>query len=83
MFAAHILCAEKDEKDMNIQIGNLYNKDRKSSRAVVDLPEARAMHYVPYKATHKITQTNKCVVKLQKNRLMQKWRLEQHHSIPF
>ena len=34
------------------------------------------MRYVPYNATHKIAQTSKRIVKLQNNRLMQKWRLE-------
>ena len=83
IFAAHILCAEKDEQDVNIQMGNLYNKDRKSSKAAANLPEARAMRYVPYNTTHKIAQISKRIVMLQKNRLMQKWRLKQHHSIPF
>ena len=64
-------------------MGNLYNKNRKSSKAAVNIPEAQAIHYVPYNATNKISQTSKRMVKLQKNRLMQKWRLEQHHSIPF
>ena len=41
------------------------------------------MRYVHYNATNKIAQTSKRIVKLQKNQLMQKWRLEQHHSIPF
>ena len=62
---------------------NLYNKNRKSSKVAANLPEARAMRYVPYNATNKVAQTSKCIVKLQKTRLMQKWRLEQHHSIPF
>ena len=66
MYAAHILCAKKDEKEVNIQMGNLYNKDRKSSKVAADLPEAWVMRYVPYKATHKIAQTNKRAVKLQK-----------------
>ena len=64
-------------------MGNLYNKDRKSSKAAANLLEARALRYVPYNATNKIAQTSKLIVKLQKNWLMQKWRLEQHHSIPF
>ena len=83
IFAPHILCTEKDEQDVNIQMGNLYNKERKSLKAAANLPEARAMRYVPYNATHKITQTSKSIVKLQKNRLIHKWRQEQHHSIPF
>ena len=83
VYAAHILCAEKDEKEINNQMRNLYNKDRKSFKAAADLPEPRAMRYVPYKATHKIAQTNKHTVKLQQNWLIQKWRLAQHHSIPF
>ena len=64
-------------------MGNLYNKTRKQPGAPTDLPEARAMRYVPFEATHKIAQTSKCAVQLQKSRLMQKWRLLQHHSIPF
>ena len=64
-------------------MGILYNKNRKSSKAAANLPEVRAMRYVPYNATNKIAQTRKHMVKLQKNRLMQRWRLEQHHSIPF
>ena len=54
--AAHILCAEKNEKDINIQMGNMYNKVRKASRVAGEFPEARAMRYVPYKATNIITQ---------------------------
>ena len=34
--AAHILCAKKDEKEVDIQIGNLYNKIKKSYRAAAD-----------------------------------------------
>ena len=63
---------QKNEKEVNIQMGNLYNKARKSSRAAADLSEAWVMRYVPYKATNKIAQTNKRAVKLQKNPLMQK-----------
>ena len=40
VFAAHILCAKKVEKEANIQMGNLYNKYRKLSRAATDLLEA-------------------------------------------
>ena len=83
IFAVHIHFAEKDEQDVNIQMGSLYNKDKKSSKAVANLPEARAMRYVSYNATNNIAQTSKHIMKLQKNQLMQKWRLEQHHSIPF
>ena len=67
-------CAEKDKEEVNIQMGNLYNKNRKSSKAAANLPEARAMRYA---------QTSKCMVKLKKNRLMHKWHLQQHHPIPF
>ena len=62
VYAAHILCAKKDEKEVDIQMGNLYNKVRKSFRAAADLPEERAMRYVPYEGTHKIAQTPKCRV---------------------
>ena len=64
-------------------MGNLYNTDRKSSKAAANLPEAQAMRYDSYDATQKIAQTSKFIAKLQKDRLMQKWCLEQHHSIPF
>ena len=64
-------------------MGNLYNKVKKSSIAAADLLEARAMRYGPYEATHKISQSPRRAVQRQKNRLMQKWRLSQHHSIPF
>ena len=63
VFAAHILCIERDVQNVNIKISDLYNKDRKSSRAAADHPEARSMRYVPYTATHKIVHTNKRVVK--------------------
>ena len=53
VYVAHILCVGKDEKEVDIQMSNLYNKDKKSSRAAADLLEARVMRYVPYKATHK------------------------------
>ena len=67
VYATHILCAKKDEKEVNIQIGNLYNKVKKSSRAAANLLEAQVMRYVPYEATHKIAQTHKCAVQLPAN----------------
>ena len=41
------------------------------------------MPFVPYEATNNIAQTPNRAAKLQKSRLMQKWRLLQYHSIPF
>ena len=38
-------------------MGNMYNKVRKASQAAAELPEAREMRYVPYEATHKISQS--------------------------
>ena len=38
IFAAHILWAEKDKQEVNIQMGNLYNKNRNSFKAVASLP---------------------------------------------
>ena len=77
------MCKKKNKKEVNIQMDNLYNKVRKSSRAVADLPEARAMRYVPYEITHKIAQSPKRSIQLQKSRLIQKWLLSQYHLIPF
>ena len=45
---------KKNEKEVNIQMGNLYNKVRKSSRAVTELPETWAIRYVTYKALIKL-----------------------------
>ena len=83
VIAAHILCSEKNEKEANIQLGNVYKKIRKASRAAGELPEVRAMWYVPYKSTNIITQTPERRAKLQKNKLMHKWHLDQHHPITF
>ena len=59
VMAADILCSEKNEKDVNIQMGNTHCKDRKKSQADGELPEGRTMKYVPYKSTNVITQTPK------------------------
>ena len=80
---AHILCAEKDLEKVVIEVGNIHNKVRKSSRAAGEVPEARMMKWVPYGSTNIIKQTSKRHFQLQKNRIMHKWRLEQHHTVPF
>ena len=66
VIAAHILCVEKDEEEVKTQFGNTYCKERKSSRAAGEIPEGRAMRYVPYKNTGVITQCPKRFAKLQK-----------------
>ena len=83
VIAAHILCAEKDLEKVVIAVGNINNKVKKLSKAVGEVPEAQAMKWVPYGSTNVIKQTSKCHFWLQKNRIMHKWRLEQHHTIPF
>ena len=45
VMAAHILISEKNEKDVNIQMGNTYCKVRKSSRAAGKLPEGKTKLY--------------------------------------
>ena len=62
--AAHILCAEKNEDEINAQFGNTYCKERKASRAAGKIPEGRAMKYVPYESTGVITQSLKCFAQL-------------------
>ena len=66
VMAAHILYSKKNEKDFNIQIGNMYCKDGGKSRAAGKLPEGRTMQYVPYESTNVITQTPKHKAKLLK-----------------
>ena len=69
--AAHILYSEKNEKDVNIQMGGMYNKRRKASCVAVDLLEARLFCYAPFEAPNKISQTAQHNSKLHKSRLMQ------------
>ena len=74
---------QKNEKDVNIQMGNTYCKVKKSLLAAGELPEGRTMRYAPSESTSVITQTSKRKAKLQKNRLIHQWHQDQHHSIPF
>ena len=83
IFAAHILCAKKDEEAVNAALGNTYCKVRKASWAVGEYPEGRNMQYVPIKMTGNIAHTPKWFRKLQKNRITHKWSQERHHPIPF
>ena len=81
VIAAHILCAEKDEEEVNRGMTNVYNKKRKRTRCVY--PEARKMNYVPFQMTGKIMQTPKRYRQLQKNRLTHAWYQARHHGVPF
>ena len=54
--AARILYSGENENNVNIQMGDMYNKKRKASRAAADLHEARPLRYVPFETTHKISQ---------------------------
>ena len=69
-FAAHILCLEKKEEEVNAQSSNTYCEEQKASRAAGEILEGRAMKYVPYKSTSKIAPSLKRYALLQKNRLM-------------
>ena len=82
-YAAHILCSEENEEEINAQLGNTYCKERKASRAAAGIPEGRAMKYVPYKSTGEIAPSPKRFEKLQKSRLMHQWYQERHHPIKF
>ena len=83
VIAAHILCAEKNEDEVNAQFGNTYCKEREASRAAGEIQEGRAMKYLPYKSTGVITQSLKRFAQLQKNRLVHQLYQRRHHSIPF
>jgi len=37
-----------NEAEVNLALGNMYGKKRKAYRAAGNLPERRAMKYVPY-----------------------------------
>ena len=67
VIAAHILCAENNEDEVNAQFGNTYCKERKESRAAREIPEGRAMKYVPYVSTGVIKRSPKRFRQLQKN----------------
>ena len=47
-FAAHVLCAQKNEAAVTLAQCNTYGKERKASRAAGDLPEGRAIKFIPY-----------------------------------
>ena len=61
-----IFPAQKNENNVNIQMGGMYNKIRIASRAAADLPEVRPLHCVPIKATHKISQTTNLMLSYKK-----------------
>ena len=82
-YAAHLLCSEKNEEEVNAQLGNTYCKVRKVTRAAGEVPEGRAMKYVPFKSTGNIAPSLKRFRRLQKSRLMHQCYQERHHPIPF
>mmetsp|Transcript_5978 Transcript_5978/g.6707 ORF Transcript_5978/g.6707 Transcript_5978/m.6707 type:complete len:227 (+) Transcript_5978:663-1343(+) len=71
--AAHILCAQKNEAEVNLALGNTYGKERSASRAAGNLPEGRAMKYVPYNSTGVIERSPEEFRKLQKTRRRPKY----------
>ena len=79
--AAHILCAEKNEAEVNLALGNMYGKERTASRAAGNLPDGRAMKYVPYNSTGVIKRSPKEFRQLQKTRLLHSWNQKNHHAI--
>jgi len=79
--AAHILYSAKDEKAVNIQMGGMYNKKLKGSRAADDLPERCGFRYVPLEKTNTIVSTARRKTQLQKCRLMKQFALDCHHAI--
>ena len=83
VFAAHILCAEKDEEAINAALSNTYCKPRKASRATSEYPEGRNMKYIPLNMTGNIALTPKRSKKLQKNRITPIWSQEHQHPIKF
>ena len=83
VFAAHILCAKKNEEEVNAALGNTYCKVRKASQVAGEYPDGQNMQYAPIKMTGNIAHTPKRFKKLQKNRMTHKWSQERHHPIPF
>ena len=63
-YATHILCAEKNEEEVNAALGNIYCKIRKVTRAAREIPEGRAIKYVPFKMTGNIALSPKRFRKL-------------------
>ena len=83
VYAAHVLCAKKNEDTVNVALANTYCKVRKASQAAGEYPEGRNMRYVPFKLTDNIAHTPKRFRKLQKSRMMHKWYQARQHSILF
>ena len=67
-FAAHIICAQKNEAEVNLALGNTYGKERRASRAAGDLPEGRAMKYVPYNNTGLIKKISRRILQATENK---------------
>ena len=65
--AAHILCLAVNKKDVNIQMGGMYNKKRKAFCVAANLPERRPFRFIPFEATNKISQTTLRKAKLKKS----------------
>ena len=80
-FAAHILCAEQNKAEVNLALGNTYGKERTASRAAGNLPEGRAMKYVPYNSTGVKKSSPKAFCQLQKTRILHSWNQKNHHYI--
>ena len=80
-FAAHVLCAEKDEGPVDLAVMNMYGKRRKSTKASSDLLESRTMKFVPYNAKGLLTKTADEERKLQKNRFLHGWNQNDHYPI--
>ena len=80
-FAAHVLCAQKNEAEVNLALCNTYGKERRVSRAAGDLPERRAMKFVPYNSTGLLKKSADEFRKLQKTRILHGWNQQNHHPI--
>ena len=70
-FAAHVLCAKENEEAVNLALCNTYGKNRKASRAAGDLPEGRAMKYVPYNSKGLLVKSADEESRLQKTGILQ------------
>ena len=80
LLAAHVLCAEKDQEAVNLALCTTYGKERTASRAARNLPEGRAMKYIPFGGSGVIKYSPETFRRLQKTRLLHSWNQKNHHA---
>ena len=80
-FAAHVLCAKKDEPKVVAALCNQYGKDRKSTNASANMIEGRPMKFVTCNAKGLITKSPDELRQLAKNRILHSWNQKKHHPV--